>query len=358
MASLNPTSALSLLALALALPLAPAAAAVPATPTAALALQRGRAGAQQPRSAGTVAPRTARRSPRSAPGEDDGLRASSGRPELSRGRGSSSDGERELGNPFGYPPEQQQKIWFSTADDDRTDWISFREARGSMRFDAPRFRVFDTDNDGRMTFEEFQAFVLSEATEGRSILEPRAMPSSKKPPRRNAEQLRAAYDADLDGAISRMEFERIIREYGRREELARSAQLMSGLDVDGTGVLELDELGRVVSFVMPRVADPNGIFEAQPGARTVLELFGKRIDNGDAHPPTITGPVRPFRRLDLDEDGFVSIEDLERLEGRTSTTVRLGSVLNTLDIDYDGRLSVTEFLGSMTPKRSLRSDED
>ena len=53
----------------------------------------------------------------------------------------------------------------------------------------------------------------------------------------------------------------------------------------------------------------------------------------------------------MNNDGFVDLNDLERLEGGSFLPVRLSGVLNTLDLDYDGRLSEAEFLASMRPRR-------
>ena len=294
------------------------------------ASQRGRAGAPQrtrapQRARAPQAGRAPRRGPTAAPG-----------------RGTA----QEAPAPFGVPPEAEQRSWFTVADADETEWISFREARASLRFDAARFREYDLDNDGRMTFEEFKAFIRSERRLGREVSEPLVARPDGPPPVRDAEQLRAAYDTDLDGSLSRIEIDLMLRDYGRDRAGIAPAMIIQRLDLDGDGQLGPRELPRLATFLMPlgeATARPQ-----RPDASTADDLFGTPIDLGETNAPRIIGPVSPFRRLDVDNDGFVTIDDLQRLEGRSFSLLSLEGVLSTLDLDADGRLSEAEFLSSMT----------
>ncbi len=304
--------------------------------TSAPAGQKGRAGAS---------PRSQPRSPRaSSPRKPAASRAQGGNTSL----GGKAEPEPTL---FGHPSESQQKLWFSIADSDSSGWISFREAAATMRFNSAQFGSFDLDKDGRMPFEEFSKYVIAESTRDRAIIEPTLQSIDDSPRRRNPDQLRAAYDTDLDLSISRFELEKILRDHRAQLEELGQKDMFSLLDADDSKALEIDELESLTSYLNPLEVGSKMKQPVLPGASTVLDLFGQVKDMGEAHPPVIAGPVPLFRRLDLNNDGFVDMEDLERLEGRSFNPVRLRSVLNTLDIDHDGRLNKGEFLSSMMPAR-------
>jgi len=272
---------------------------------------------------------------------------------VSAGATLTQDGERAkdgvVQREVGAPPPETQRQYFSMADANGSKWISFAEARATMRFDAARFRVFDTDNDGRLTIKEFSEFVNVEAAAGRVVRKPNVPAGLVKQPARNADQIRSAYDIDLDGAISSLELERLLVDYqGNSRDRLDAATTLDRHDSDGSGVLERDELDRIATLINPRTGLAVSE-ERRPTGRSIIDIFGRPIERGENLPPRIKGPVPTFHRLDVDRDGFVSLDDLERLEGTTFAPVRLSSVLATLDRDGDGRMSEAEFVQAMTP---------
>ena len=69
----------------------------------------------------------------------------------------------------------------------------------------------------------------------------------------------------------------------------------------------------------------------------------RRDSASSPYPPLITGPVPHFRRLDLDNDGAISIDDLANLMRPMQMRLRLPALINTLDLDGDGVLNEEEF---------------
>ncbi|MEO0661709.1 MAG: hypothetical protein AAFZ87_09245, partial [Planctomycetota bacterium] len=238
--------------------------------------------------------------------------------------------ESTLDNPFGVPPERERRRWFQIADADGTGWLSYREARGALSFDGPRFRVFDQDHDGRFSFEEYTEFLQRELAGGRQPSVPLRPDLERRQPPRNAEQLRMAYDFDLDGHIGRVEMERILLDYRDNRRNVTASTMIEQYDLSGDALLGLAELGRLANYLMPLSVETRASYNAPPNARTPEELFGVTVDRGDGAPPRIDGPVPLFRRLDLDSDGAIEVSDLQGLEPRAFSASSLGSILRSL----------------------------
>ena len=253
-----------------------------------------------------------------------------------------------------YVDRTQLEEWFSLADYNGTSWISFREARAALELERERFAFYDSDRDGRLRVDEFERYYADSMRLGGAFMPPKPPPGPLRPPQRTPEQLRNAYDNDLDGAISLFELGRMLIDYGRVE--LDAGDVLRLMDADRNEVIGVDELTALSGILHP-VVPPSDVVSgeaglAAEGPKTILDLFGAvelrgTEIGGTPYPPRIVGPVPIFRRLDLDQDGFITTIDLSELLRPIQIGFRPHAVLGTLDLDGDGRLSPAEFERAM-----------
>ena len=170
-------------------------------------------------------------------------------------------------------------------------------------------------------------------------------------PRRSAEQLRNAFDINTDGTLDVEELTRLLAAYER--DPGDSQTILNSIDTSKDGHLSVEELVELHSVLHPVALEdspPAQLAQAQP---TIWDVFGNVTPRGlepgsTPSPPLIAGPVPHFRRLDLDNDGYISVDDLEALLRPVRLSVRPHTVINTLDLDGDYRLSEEEFRASMS----------
>jgi len=256
-------------------------------------------------------------------------------------------GRRELQSQL--VDEAQVQGWFETCDHDRNGWLALGEAAASMNFDRNRFQAFDEDRDGRLDPYEFDDIVLHAVLSVGRFTPPRHAPPAPPPPTRTPEQMRNAYDTNLDRALDALELAQVLADYDRR--VLSPERVVEGLDQSTDGRLDAVELGGLNALLYPiEVDEPTAAADDAP-ARTVEDLFGQVVPRGDSGsvlgPPLIAGPVGHFRRLDLDGDGYISVQDLDTLLRPVRSAIRPLTVINTLDRDGDSRLDQREFLSSL-----------
>ena len=247
--------------------------------------------------------------------------------------------------------------YFEVGDYDSNGFITFREARKSLAITRAGFAKYDLDRNGMIDIEEFAERYNGALLEGDSLPEPIPDRGAPKPPTRNGAQLRLAFDANSDGHLDLEEVQVVLTTYDREEIDAKDT--LERLDIDDSGVLELSELDGLAPLLFAK--DSLGLVEVEDDEEperprrsilTVADLFGERkvrksATNAAPLPPRIQGPLDHFSRLDYDEDGSVSFEDLDALIRPIQSSIRLNAVVATLDTDGDGVVSHDEFISSM-----------
>ncbi len=231
--------------------------------------------------------------------------------------------------------------YFAIADYDANGWISFNEARASLSIDRKAFGLYDTDNDGRIKPPEFTARYHALKTKGGSFAPPIPNADASKAKKRTAAEMLQEFDTDKDGTLDEREVQRALVDY--QAHGVEAAVMMAGVDKDGSKKIEAAEAQALLDVLAPAPASDR----TKVKAGSIAELFDKiepRKVERDQTPQTarIVGPVTTFRRLDFDQSGGISVEDLEGLQRPLLLPVRCRAVLAALDTDGNGEMSPEE----------------
>ena len=97
---------------------------------------------------------------------------------------------------------------------------------------------------------------------------------------------------------------------------------------------------------------------APPPKKTVLSLLvGTRT-----HTTDLDSLKKPFIKLDRDQDGFLTIDDLKfafkGIADDSPTPLNIATVFNALDLDQDGRLDYAEFLQAAADPSRLATQQN
>lgn len=243
-------------------------------------------------------------------------------------------------------PEQRAAKYFGLADYDGDGFVSYFEAQKSLALDRTGFATYDRDRDGLVNAAEFEQRYVAILERGGAFVPPVPKPEARKAPRRDASALLDVYDSTPDRALEARELRKALDDYGVTDPPWKV--LLETLDRDVSTKLEESELEALITILMPKEPEPE---TAVPKARSLAELFGKRVERerGEntpasvAVPPQIAGPVSMFRRLDLDDDGQIELDDLTELQRPVQMHVRVNAVFASFDLDGDGVISAEEF---------------
>jgi hypothetical protein len=237
--------------------------------------------------------------------------------------------------------------WFSVCDTDANGWLRFRETEAALTFDRPQFRAFDEDNDGRIKLDEFTDYYRYRIVSSGGFRPPAVKIKRIAAPPRAATQLRLAFDGDANDRIDTDELTALLESYGRYDLTV--IEVMEDHDITGDMQLNRDELEAITLLLAD--ANPEDL-NNMPLASVagVDELFGAlagpEVYMG-THPPRIIGPITPFRRLDLNGDGGISLADLEALQRPMRTNIRIHPILHALDANGDGSLDRAELRAAL-----------
>lgn len=255
--------------------------------------------------------------------------------------------------------EEVEARYFAICDHDGNGWISYGEAKISLLATRPEYKVYDKDWDGRITVREFHLRYAAVVDVTGAFPEPEPGADLLRAITRTPTELRSAYDKNADNAIDQVELREILSDYGR-EELSPEL-LMVNIDRDRNSKVEAEELRALIRLLAGPRLDTAVVNSPDDLPQTVDDLFGKvmeREESVDATPlpPRIQGPVPVFRRLDLDNDGKISTEDLRALQSPLHLKARAGAVLATIDTNEDGTVSPAELRASMSSEGSGSGD--
>ncbi len=178
---------------------------------------------------------------------------------------------------------------FKIADYDKNGWISFRELSESLQVDRPRYLVYDKDRNGKVTVVEFTKVSIESYRRYGAFKIPKPNPADPS-----------------------------------------AAQLLE--DLNATSLSEAEAAPEYVPVE----------------ASSILELFGRprpRVlrDGSVPEPDQLVGPVPSFRRLDQNNDGGISLADLNLLLLGSGLDDRPNELLASLDTNGDKLISEHEF---------------
>jgi Ca2+-binding EF-hand superfamily protein len=243
--------------------------------------------------------------------------------------------------------DEQVALWFASCDTDGDGWMVYREATRALDFDRPRFQSFDADRDGRIDSTEFADYYRYRLTESGGFRPPQIKVTPTLATPRKAEQLRLAFDTNADRSISEEELAAVLEGYGRYDLVV--GDLMDDADRNRDLLLDEDELEGIAALLIG-AAGP-AVSSLPAGAVSGIDqLFGAPAGPEVHEPgalPRIAGPITPYRRLDLDGDGVISLQDLESLQRPLRSPVRIGPILLALDADGDGAIDRAELRAAL-----------
>jgi Ca2+-binding EF-hand superfamily protein len=181
-----------------------------------------------------------------------------------------------------------------------------------------------------------------------------------------SEEVFAKLDANEDGLLDQSELESGLHELGKSR---RAERMIQNRDVDGDGALSVDEMGISEEAFAKLDANEDGLLD-QSELESGLPELGKTIwaermiQDKDADGDGVLSvdemgiPEETFARLDANEDGLLDQSELESHLPEVNEALRAQRMMQNMDTDGDGALSVDEMGISEEAFVKLDANED
>jgi len=188
------------------------------------------------------------------------------------------------------------------------------------------FAVGDLDQDGEIDFNEFSKLMIPSVSD---------VVAKFRYSHRSVADVKIAfhkYDTNGDQKIDRGELRKALTHYRLNFTEQESDIIFSAGDADGDGEINFEEFMALMC----------------PDAGAIVQKFRDTYKN-------ISDVKAAFRRFDKNRDGSLSKTEMSRMmfsTGHSFTDVEVDAIMNLGDIDGDGEIDLEEFVQLMSPSAS------
>lgn len=124
------------------------------------------------------------------------------------------------------------------------------------------------------------------------------------------------FDRDKSGTVSVEEIQKTLKSYGQDLTVGEVRNMISDLDVDGSGTLDFDEFTTFIQRTTEEISEEDEV-------------------------------IRAFRTFDRDNNGWLSCAEFKHILtnlGDRFTDEEVNEIFKEADLNHDGRLDYEEFV--------------
>lgn len=233
---------------------------------------------------------------------------------------------------FGVYRERTSRELFAACDENGDDQILLIEAKRALRgIDRKKFQLYDTNNDGRLQFNEFDEHFKSRTKFGGQIVitGPALRRLARRVTRTVADPLLLSWFAKLDkDGNDRLEFDewKVLGDLLDKDPKAAFVKL----DKDLSNTLTVREL----EPMLPRIS-----------------LVDRTEAKARATQPTLRPLPASYQVADLNKDSLISVSELGRALSRIHPSLarHAATIFERADADSDGHLNKFEIQAASSP---------